>query len=549
MSTLTVTNGNDSGAGSLRDNIATANSNLAILSINFDPLVTLVTLTTGTLVITRGYTITGAGVNPVIDASAVPGTNTIIKATALPIGDILNIDNITLTGGKAGAMNAGNTTVNLTNVTITGNTSNAGGAGLNITNSTANIVSSRISNNTDLSASFYGGVYALNSTVTIDTSTISNNTAANGAGIYFQNTLFTISNSTISNNVNNAINSNGAGIYVQSSLSNNSINNSTISNNGSSQTVSGGGIYLTTSNLTINNSTITYNTAVTGGGVFIDSGVSLVLNNTLVAKNSATTNSDVSGNVTNSFYSLIQNGTGTNIINGVNGNLVNIEPSIGPLANNGGPTETVALLMGSPGVDAGSILLIPPGTLYDQRQSPYVRISGVNVDIGAFELQQEPVCYKDTSKILVKHISTGEMQYLMAKYVISDIHKVYDTVRNKFIKVKLNAVTGKVSEFYLLKKGCLGKEMPSEDFYVTGGHKLIINGKEIKARNISKAIRVELQPQQVYSICTKYQCPILINNLNVLTWEYDKFLKYSKVRVIDFQNNSQCYNYFFIVKS
>jgi hypothetical protein len=96
----------------------------------------------------------------------------------------------------------------------------------------------------------------------------------------------------------------------------------------------------------------------------------------------------------NSFgHNLIGQSDGSSgFANGVNGDLVGshnvpIDPLLGPLADNGGPTLTVALLHGSPALDAGDeALLRPPYSLkYDQRG--FRRKSGSHVDIGAFEYQ------------------------------------------------------------------------------------------------------------------------------------------------------------------
>ena len=54
------------------------------------------------------------------------------------------------------------------------------------------------------------------------------------------------------------------------------------------------------------------------------------------------------------------------------------------MQNNGGPTETMALLPGSPAIAAGSVALIPPGITTDQRGSAHI-VNG-KVDIGAFEI-------------------------------------------------------------------------------------------------------------------------------------------------------------------
>jgi hypothetical protein len=60
------------------------------------------------------------------------------------------------------------------------------------------------------------------------------------------------------------------------------------------------------------------------------------------------------------------------------------DPELQPLADNGGPTATHAILTGTPAVDTGS----NPGDLaYDQRGCPNARVAGAAADIGAFELQ------------------------------------------------------------------------------------------------------------------------------------------------------------------
>src|SRR5713101_5996651 len=107
-----------------------------------------------------------------------------------------------------------------------------------------------------------------------------------------------------------------------------------------------------------------------------------VLHNTLIAGNfrgaTGTTRDDVFGALNaGGDYNLIGDGTGmTGLTNGVNGNLVGsaaapIDPLLGPLQNNGGPTFTHALLAGSPAIDAGSTAY---ATAYDQRGPGFPRI-------------------------------------------------------------------------------------------------------------------------------------------------------------------------------
>jgi hypothetical protein len=100
-----------------------------------------------------------------------------------------------------------------------------------------------------------------------------------------------------------------------------------------------------------------------GSRVFnLGAGTTVLLHNTLIADNTATTShSDVSGTVlAASSYNLVGDGTGlSGISGGENGNQVGtggspIDARVGPLADNGGPTQTHALRVDSPALDAGS---------------------------------------------------------------------------------------------------------------------------------------------------------------------------------------------------
>ncbi|MGD1083730.1 MAG: choice-of-anchor Q domain-containing protein [Verrucomicrobiota bacterium] len=129
----------------------------------------------------------------------------------------------------------------------------------------------------------------------------------------------------------------------------------------------------------------------TNGGVCATADASVVFaQNSLFALNIATNGSspDLSGTFTSMGHNLVRIIDGcSGLTNAVNDDLVGgsgcpLEPCLGPLADNGGPTPTIAPLSGSPLIDAGDDSL-EGGT--DQRGYP--RLSGAHVDIGAVEVQ------------------------------------------------------------------------------------------------------------------------------------------------------------------
>jgi len=126
-----------------------------------------------------------------------------------------------------------------------------------------------------------------------------------------------------------------------------------------------------------------------GGGIWAPTDVPgapgrLTSISAIIAYNATTTtlDQDIDGTFANATNTLLGVGAGgTGIANGVNGNLVGVDPMLGPLQNNGGPTPTLAVLSGSPAKGAGSN---PLGLTADQRgYTP--RGSAGATDIGAFQ--------------------------------------------------------------------------------------------------------------------------------------------------------------------
>ena len=290
-----------------------------------------------------------------------------------------------------------------------------------IPNADTNVtISKMIIRNGDVA--YVGGGISNSGTLTVNDSIITGNTtytdgwetSYGGGGVYNNGTL-TINNSSVTDNVawpDRHTWEYGGGISNFGMLT---INNSTISGNvgqdcdDCDQTSYGGGIY-NGGTLTISNSTISANHASYGGG--IDNAGTLMLNNvtlsgndgrwlggaiegTAILQNSIVANSTSSGNcdgtVTSNGYNLSSDGSCT--FNNI-GDLNNTDPLLDVLHNNGGPTQTMRLLSGSPAIDAGN----PHGCTDDQGHPLKTDQRGLDrpgrwdtgaCDIGAFEKQTD----------------------------------------------------------------------------------------------------------------------------------------------------------------
>jgi hypothetical protein len=333
-------------------------------------------------------------------------------------GGTMTIADSTICGNAAtgdgvaggGVDNYTGATLTILGSTISGNYAGAYGGGIdNIEGATATVVDSTISNNhTD---GLGGGIYTYNATLTIITSSLRDNAAAYGGGLYnnsYQNmSTAMITDSSISNNTalqgGGIDNDNGATLMVTgSTLSGNTagsggglhnyagtvtVAESTISGNTASG--NGGGLANNSGTLTMTESTIADNTVINsgyGGGLYNNQ--MMTTRNVIIAGNTATNGPDVSGNLGSQGHNLISNdaeASGFDLTD-----LLNLDPLLGPLQDNGGPTFTMALLDGSPAIDAGDNTDAPD---WDQRGPGFPRIVGIidpenpNIDIGAFEVQ------------------------------------------------------------------------------------------------------------------------------------------------------------------
>ena len=250
-----------------------------------------------------------------------------------------------------------------------------------------------------------GAICNTHGSTTITRSTLSDNEASSGGGLYYNAMSYvtlTVNDTTL---VRNSAIVDGGAILNKSTAG---ICNSTFSENTAGSF--GGGIRaLDSSILTIKNSTFALNNASSaGGGIYTDTGTTVNSKNTVIASNGATGAPDVVGTYTSQGHNVVGDPTGSSgFTNGVNGDQVGssaspIDPKLGPLQNNGGPTETHALLTGSPAIDAGDNTDAP-----DTDQRGMTRIVNGTIDIGAYELDGGTDTTPPTVVLSVSNITTG----------------------------------------------------------------------------------------------------------------------------------------------
>lgn len=316
VSAQTVTNTNDAGPGSLRDEITNAVSGA---TITVDPSLAgqTVTLTSGTVSIGVDMTLIGA------DGFVVSG-NSSDEVLDIPSGVTISASNLIIADGQ---------------------TTNFG----------------------------RGGAFTNQGTANFSDCTIRNNVGFNAAGIDNRATLnlnrCTFSNNSTSGNSGAAIANNSGATLT--------ITNCTFSGNSCTGNGVGGAIsQFSAASTTIVNSTFTGNSGAAGGAIYVAAGTISLLN-TIVVGNTGGSSPNIDGTIVSQGNNLIGLSGGATITGGTN-DIIGVPFNLGPLAANGGLTQTHALLAGGPGIDSGN----PTGApAFDQRG--YTR-SGT-LDRGAFE--------------------------------------------------------------------------------------------------------------------------------------------------------------------
>ncbi len=403
--TLVITNvtfsGNDGAAGGAIYLYSPSNPNLTVTGSTF----------TGNTSAADGGAILAVGGDVTITGSTLTLNTALCCGGAIKkIEGAFTLTDSTVTGNSAtiggGIALYYTDTTTITNSTISGNEALLSGGGLYFYGPAGlvTIEDSVISAN---EAAYGGGVwlsYAGESPVVIRDTEISGNTATDSAGGLY---LYDVDDVTLErvrliNNTADAYDGGGAlwdakVTIIESQISGNQapivgglyvaygsylyLINSTVANNTAS-TGSVGGLGINFSFAAIDVSTISGNSAPAGAaGNIFSYGSGLYITNSIVANGIALAGPDLvtATSTVEINYSLIEDTAGASFTG--SNNITGVDPQLGPLQNNGGPTETVKPAPASPVVNAGDPLYTTPPN--DQRGFP--RPVGI-VDMGAVEL-------------------------------------------------------------------------------------------------------------------------------------------------------------------
>jgi len=285
------------------------------------------------------------------------------------------------TAQYAGGINAGDTDiVIIEGSSINGNTATAVFGGMSSLRSDLTIIDSVVSNNTASAA--VGGLEIFGGSMTLINSSVSNNNAGDdystlgaGGGIRVRDGATIIAKqSTI---IGNSATTSGGGIWSNSTSNvSNTIDLSNVTIVGNSSGESGGGIFAANTNMSLNNVTISENRANQNSGILVTSG-GLTLTNTIIANSTGGSDCSITaGSINTDLASIVADGS-------CNTQRA-IDPQLGPLADNGGNTLTMALKPNSPARNTGIL-----ATCETRDQRNQLRDDGDGAcDVGAIEFNQ-----------------------------------------------------------------------------------------------------------------------------------------------------------------
>ncbi|MEO7324030.1 MAG: choice-of-anchor Q domain-containing protein [Dokdonella sp.] len=350
--TITVTSTADSGAGSLRQALADA---VAGNTIDFNLAYPAVIHPQLMLFVTKSLTIEGPGTgNLTIDGNNSPD----------PMLEIVN-----------------SSVVTISDLTV----EHAGDTALYVQQGTLTVNHCRLANN-------LGGAIVSGGTLTVNDSVFDTNHSSSGGGAIFNNAGASINTSSF---IGNSSDSGGGAIYNGGGIS---IHTSTFSGNQAvASNSSRGGAIQNNGDMSIDNSTFAGNSAAGFGGAIQLDHAATVTSSTFSGNYSA-----LGGSGVNTFATLT---VSRSILEGCNGTVIssgdnigtdgscfadsivlndrgNVAPRLAPLADNGGPTKTMALQSASPAIDQ---VIVNAAGCSGSDQRGVARPVGPRCDIGAYE--------------------------------------------------------------------------------------------------------------------------------------------------------------------
>jgi len=293
---------------------------------------------------------------------------------------------------QGGALHSNGGTVTANNSLFIQNTGGPFGPGGAISTTSGVLIlnSTTISSNTDDGVG--GGIFASDSSLAFTDIAMAGNVGTQGGAIYAEvfdsSKTIEITRATISNNTANDASLAGGGIYFSEADLTATLTNVTLANN-DAILGSGAGLVVADSTLNLNNVTVSGNTALgNGGGLVIDGIATVNIQNSIIAGNTAATGLDCFGSLTSFDYNLIEETASCNVTGTTTHNITGEDPELGPLQNNGGDYNTMALATTSPALNAANPSTPGSGgaacAANDERG--VARPQETACDMGAFEL-------------------------------------------------------------------------------------------------------------------------------------------------------------------
>ncbi len=458
--------------GSLRQVIEDAPAGADIL---FDPaffnVPRRIFVSGGEVLINKNLTINGPGANLLTISGA--NLNRVFRVAGGGLN--VSISGVTISGGKATGVGGGiasDSNLALTACNVINNTATDGGGGVYVGGAVGTFADCTFTGNT--SGTGGGAVRLINATATFSACTFSGNTSANYFGaVSFTNSSGTMTNCTVSGNTTTGTGFGSIGLFANSGVRTLAITGCTIANNIST---GNGGVYIESSGTGTN--------------------VAATIRNTIVANNGVNTGGTIAtgalGAITSLGYNLTNDPTNVSLNHATD--IVNANPQLGPLQNNGGLTQTRALLFGSPAIDKGS----SSGVATDQRgvrrpvDDPLLTnaAGGDGADIGAFERTAPAVVsaasYKG-SPFAQESIVAAFGENLTAGTAVATTVPLPITLDNTSVSVTDSGNTARMAPLFFVSPGQFNFQIPPGTAIGAATISVVRNGNVVASTSVNIA--------------------------------------------------------------